>query len=114
MSFVKQNEIRNCLKPCSEALTNAGLCHCHNRITEAAMLQNPCNTMGGSKSPNPNKMEERINHLKGTLSAIRSCTQPIDGHTDPLSINDCWNEVDDTIVEITELINVLKESYGRN
>lgn len=38
-----------------------------------------------------------LSDLERVLAAIRLCTHPVDGHTDPKSIDDCWNEVTDAI-----------------
>lgn len=35
-------------------------------------------------------MKNKFNELKNVLDAIRTCTQPIDQHSDPKSIDDCW------------------------
>lgn len=45
----------------------------------------------------------KIADFEKVLKAIRVCTQPIDGHTDPLSVNDCWKEVDDLVVEAKKI-----------
>jgi len=52
---------------------------------------------------NETKLADVINHLEGILKAIESCTQPVSNHTDPLSVNDCWNEVRDTIAQLKSL-----------
>lgn len=36
---------------------------------------------------------ETVERLKQIANSIRLCTKPIDGHTDPESIQDCWNEL---------------------
>lgn len=36
---------------------------------------------------------EKRSHLKGVLDAIRVTSQPIYGHTDPNSVEDCWLEI---------------------
>src|SRR5215467_8020396 len=43
---------------------------------------------------------ERIKHLEDVLCSIKVCTQPVENHTDPKSIQDCWNEVEETIAAI--------------
>ena len=45
-------------------------------------------------------IDKRIEHLEQVIQTLKSCTQPVDGHTDPGSITDCWNEVDDYIAAI--------------
>lgn len=37
--------------------------------------------------------ENRLNTIKLMLEAIRKETSPIEGHTDPQAIEDCWNDV---------------------
>lgn len=49
------------------------------------------------------RINERINHLKQVLHAIKVCTQPVDGHDDPESIHDCWSEVYDSISAIESI-----------
>lgn len=44
--------------------------------------------------------------LHELIHSIRVCTQPLNEHTDPLSIDDCWNELDDML---TKLGNTFKE-----
>lgn len=36
---------------------------------------------------------ETVERLKQLANSIRLCTRPIKGHTDPESIQDCWNEL---------------------
>lgn len=43
---------------------------------------------------------EKIKDLKRVLNSLRLCTQPCDGHTDPNSIDDCWNWVEEIINDI--------------
>lgn len=42
----------------------------------------------------------KIKKLKENLQAIKLCTQPVDNHTDPNSISDCWNTVKETLEEL--------------
>lgn len=46
-----------------------------------------------------NKLEQ----LKQLLQAIKACTNHVDNHSDPNSINDCWNSVDDILSELESL-----------
>jgi len=50
------------------------------------------------------KLIQDIKILDRVLNSIKLCTQPIDGHTDPNSIKDCWDEVSDTIASLKETI----------
>lgn len=52
-------------------------------------------------------IDKRFKRLEMALDAIRLCTQPVDGHTDPLSIQDCWDEVND-------YLNAIKSISKRN
>lgn len=36
---------------------------------------------------------ETVERLKQIANSIRLCTRPIKGHSDPESIQDCWNEL---------------------
>jgi hypothetical protein len=36
-------------------------------------------------------------HLYEVVHALRTCTVPLNEHTDPLSNEDCWNEVNDLL-----------------
>lgn len=45
-------------------------------------------------------IDVRIEKLKQVLFSIRQNTQPVDGHTDPKSINDCWDSVGEILCEV--------------
>lgn len=57
---------------------------------------------------------ERIESLKSVLESIKSCTQPIDGHTDPNSLMDCWNQVDSDILALTALCEEMEREKWNN
>lgn len=49
------------------------------------------------------KLREQTTNIEDILDLIRvlrSETRPIEGHTDPNAIQDCWNELEDKIKEI--------------
>jgi len=43
---------------------------------------------------------EKLQTLRGALFAIKSCTQAVENHTDPKSIQDCWHMVDEIVAEL--------------
>lgn len=45
---------------------------------------------------------QKIERVQGLQQSIERCTQPVDGHTDPLSINDCWNWMRELLSEIKD------------
>lgn len=49
-----------------------------------------------------------LKELNRILETIKSNTQPCEGHTDPNSIQDCWNEVFEGINDIENMIESLK------
>jgi hypothetical protein len=51
--------------------------------------------------------------LKEVLITIRNQTQPIDGHPDPKSIEDCWNEVSETFENQNKGVwERMEDAYG--
>lgn len=46
--------------------------------------------------------QDKIKRLQSLQSALESCTQPVRGHTDPLSINDCWNWMRELLEELRD------------
>lgn len=54
-------------------------------------------------------------YLLDLLETIREETRPIEGHTDPGAIQDCWDEIIERIEKIAqseELTKRLNERYG--
>lgn len=54
-------------------------------------------------------------YLLDLLETIREETRPIEGHTDPGAIQDCWDEIIERIEKIAqseELTKSLNERYG--
>lgn len=52
----------------------------------------------------------------GLINSLRVSTQPLNEHTDPLSIDDCWNELDDMLNKLGNTFNeqlVTKESIEK-
>jgi len=50
--------------------------------------------------------------LVDLLMTIQRETQPIDGHPDPKAINDCWNEVFETLNEHQKPAVIKKDHIG--
>lgn len=46
--------------------------------------------------------KEKIERLQGLQKSLELCTRPCKGHTDPLSINDCWNWMRELLNEIKD------------
>lgn len=46
--------------------------------------------------------QEKIERLQSLQKALESCTRPIEGHSDPLSINDCWNWMRELLSELKD------------
>lgn len=51
----------------------------------------------------------KLDDLRNILKALQSNTQPCDGHTDPNSIIDCWNEAFEILNDIEDLENEFKQ-----
>lgn len=45
---------------------------------------------------------EKIERLQGLQQSLEGCTRPCKGHTDPLSINDCWNWMREILEELKD------------
>lgn len=50
--------------------------------------------------PKATESKEQYDSLKSVLKTIKACTEPCQGHPDPKSIEDCWNEAFDIIDEL--------------
>jgi len=50
--------------------------------------------------------------LVDILQTIRNETQPIDGHPDPGALDDCWNEVFETIQAVGVMLDELEAETG--
>lgn len=46
-------------------------------------------------------MKEELLELHNLLKTIKACSQPCDGHTDPKSMDDCWNWAWERIEKLT-------------
>ncbi len=46
--------------------------------------------------------QQKIKQLQGLQHSLEQCTQPCDGHTDPNSVNDCWNWMRELLAEIKD------------
>ncbi len=46
--------------------------------------------------------EQKIVQLQSLQKSLESCTRPIEGHTDPLSNNDCWNWMRELLAELKD------------
>ncbi len=58
-------------------------------------------------------MRRTFKDLEHVLNTIQSNTQPCTGHTDPNSINDCWNDVFEIVEEIkTDNILAMNSDYA--
>ena len=46
--------------------------------------------------------QQKIKQLQDLQKTLEGCTRPVEGHSDPSSINDCWNWMRELISEIKD------------
>lgn len=54
---------------------------------------------------------KRLAEIRSTLETVRANTQPIDGHQDPKSVEDCWDLVFDHLDKL--ILRELNEAAKR-
>jgi len=91
------------LKGCAVAMTGVErFCRNHKPKTDMDVLVNDIgkaidNAAETLDSGEGIKLDKKDDHLLKLLRTIRSETRPIEGHTDPKAIQDCWSEVEQII-----------------
>lgn len=56
-----------------------------------------------------NELSEKFKHLFRIIKSLEACTDPIKNHPDPNSIDDCWNWIDELLIDIKSEYNKTKK-----